>query len=81
MAGTPIPPALKALRASLRQAVDENLRDRLSTAIRYLERLYGVRSSLPPETGDMRRRKVFAKFPHHFDAHSKSRTAPEYFNG
>jgi hypothetical protein len=60
----PLPIALKAMRKAWRAAADDRLRDRLADAVRGLERLYGVRSVLPPEDGDMRRRKMFAKFPH-----------------
>jgi hypothetical protein len=60
----PVPPALKAVRASLRTAAEPALRDRLSQVIAGLERLYGVRSESPDEDqGDMRRRK-FARARH-----------------
>jgi hypothetical protein len=70
MPAKPLPTALKAMRKAWREATDERLRDRLADAVRSLERLYGVRSVLPPEDGDMRRRKVFSKFPHRLEPRS-----------
>jgi hypothetical protein len=64
MPAKPLPTALKSMRKAWRKATDERLRDRLADAVRGLERLYGVRSILPPEDGDMRRRKMFSKFTH-----------------
>jgi hypothetical protein len=64
MATPPVPSSLKALRVSLRRATDDAMRDRLSHAIEYLERVYGLRRALPQDDGDMRRRKVFCRSPH-----------------
>jgi hypothetical protein len=68
MSGKALPSALRAMRRAWREATDERLRDRYSDAIRHLERLYGFRTSLPEETGDMRRREIFTKSPHRIEA-------------
>ena len=57
----PLPPAIKALRASLRGASESALRERLQIALRGLERLYGLAPPRPPQDdGDMRRRHFVA---------------------
>ena len=58
-----LPAPVKALRASLRTATEQALRDRLSAALRRVELLYGL-SSEPAhdDDGDLRRRRSFC--PH-----------------
>ena len=57
----PLPPAIKALRASLRGASESALRERLQIALRGLERLYGLAPPpTPQDDGDMRRRHFVA---------------------
>jgi hypothetical protein len=57
------PPALAAVRASLRGATEPELRDRLSRVIAGLERLYGVGKPTAQDQGDLRRRR-FAQSRH-----------------
>jgi hypothetical protein len=68
-----LPPALKALRASLRSAQESALRERLSRAIRGLELLYGLRTPAPQDDGDLRRHRFVAdRHPAPRRAHSSN---------
>jgi hypothetical protein len=62
MAARPVPPALKALQASLRKAREPVLRARLSEAIARVRFLYatpeGRRRALSEDRGDMKRRRA-----------------------
>ena len=60
MATPRLPPAIRALRASLRGASESGLRERLEIAIRGLERLYGLAPRVDEDTGDMRRDRFVA---------------------
>jgi hypothetical protein len=55
-----VPTPIKALRRSLRGAIEPGLRERLSGAIRRLERLYGLGESFEDE-GDRRRRRFVSE--------------------
>jgi hypothetical protein len=55
-----VPPALKALRASLRTCTEAPLRDRLVGAITYLTSLYGLPPAPDDDDGDMHRRRFAA---------------------
>ena len=58
---TALKPTLHALRASLRGAKEEGLRERLTRVIASLERSYGAsRPPTPQDEGDLRRRTFVA---------------------
>lgn len=57
MPRAPLPPALKALMASLAKATEPALRARLSAAIAGVRRLYKLPSLPPEDTGDLRKLK------------------------
>lgn len=72
------PPAIKALKSSLRGCTEPSLRDRLIVAIRGLERLYNRPTApIPQDDGDMKRRR-FCDAPHRLGLSPKSskRIAP-----
>jgi hypothetical protein len=57
----PIPPAVKAVRASLRKATEPGLVVRLQDMLIRLEALYHLRSeNTRPDMGDLRRRRFVA---------------------
>jgi hypothetical protein len=65
MPRAPFPAAYKALQRQLGKARDEETRDRVLGAMRYVGRLYNLSiERMPQDDGDMRRRKVFTRGTH-----------------